>query len=89
MKFQTVSETLTVTGSPSLRGRGLKYHTYQENLLPSPVALFARAWIEMVHFFKNGKIFKVALFARAWIEMLDIDRLNELFKGRPLCEGVD
>ena len=43
----------------------------------------------MVHFFKNGKIFKVALFARAWIEMLDIDRLNELFKGRPLCEGVD
>ena len=53
------------------------------------VALFTRAWIEIVK--KIGKDFKtkVALFTRAWIEMLLLCYLLGGDYGRPLYEGVD
>ena len=33
------------------------------------VALFARAWIEILDIERLNELFKVALFARAWIEI--------------------
>ena len=36
---------------------------------PTLVALFARAWIEMLDIKRLNELFKVALFARAWIEI--------------------
>ena len=44
------------------------------------VALFTRAWIEILDWESSLIYDTVALFTRAWIEMLDIERLNELFK---------
>ena len=40
-----------------------------ESMCDDIVALFARAWIEIVFGYKDGKFVKVALFARAWIEI--------------------
>ena len=54
----------------------------------STVALFTRAWIEIALINRIAEVKVVALFTRAWIDILDIERLNELFKGRPLHEGV-
>ena len=76
--------------SPSLRGRGLKCVVVFYFLIGAPVALFARAWIEMrrdnMYYNQN---YNVALFARAWIEMsLEMDS-RFCGVGRPLCEGVD
>ena len=34
------------------------------------VALFTRAWIEMLDIERPNELFKVALFTRAWIEIL-------------------
>ena len=53
------------------------------------VALFARAWIEILGANTLGIPDTVALFARAWIEM-PYDKVYVAYLvGRPLCEGVD
>ena len=43
----------------------------------SGVALFARAWIEMLEGLIFHRIFTVALFARAWIEIDVLDDNGE------------
>ena len=55
--------------SPSLRGRGLKSILATEKGKSFKVALFARAWIEMVNVCPSNTVVSVALFARAWIEI--------------------
>ena len=53
------------------------------------VALFTRAWIEILCNLREQKQQHVALFTRAWIEMAM--EIAERFEGggRPLYEGVD
>ncbi len=34
------------------------------------VALYARAWVEIIHVRRSGRQKNVALYARAWVEML-------------------
>ena len=62
---------MTINGlwSPSLRGRGLKYHIDKLRFDLDAVALFARAWIEITPFDYVYTTVYVALFARAWIEI--------------------
>ena len=53
------------------------------------VALFTRAWIEIILYsIKYLKII-VALFTRAWIEIGEITSGINDFVCRPLHEGVD
>ena len=53
------------------------------------VALFTRAWIEMVSTIVALRTYSVALFTRAWIEMIyPVLSLKEK-NCRPLHEGVD
>ena len=53
------------------------------------VALFTRAWIEIIFLFHTYFARFVALFTRAWIEIESVYlRDNESF-CRPLYEGVD
>ena len=55
----------------------------------SDVALFTRAWIEIVSELFPSPAEWVALFTRAWIE-IKIDSVESLIdKSRPLYEGVD
>ena len=53
------------------------------------VALFTRAWIEII----NGTVIVgrtwVALFTRAWIEIYQVICFKQGGGGRPLHEGVD
>ena len=65
----TMQERLT-SGSPSLRGRGLKFRIPSSEIYIVTVALFARAWIEIMSLEKATDLTVVALFARAWIEIL-------------------
>ena len=53
------------------------------------VALFARAWIEMILILDLMRTKSVALFARAWIEMPIAGFSSCSLVSRPLCEGVD
>ena len=53
------------------------------------VALFTRAWIEMVKHHLTVYTCHVALFTRAWIEILIELFLTEFIRSRPLHEGVD
>ena len=53
------------------------------------VALFTRAWIEILYHFITLYMFLVALFTRAWIEIDMISLLCRVYAGRPLHEGVD
>ena len=55
----------------------------------SPVALFTRAWIEILIHEYTVLAETVALFTRAWIEMLQLFDCNGKVTGRPLHEGVD
>ena len=55
--------------SPSLRGRGLKSEMDFSTTGDNKVALFARAWIEMIFRSIYTHNYLVALFARAWIEI--------------------
>ena len=55
--------------SPSLRGRGLKYVLLCFGSVKSYVALFTRAWIEIVISIFTPHQYFVALFTRAWIEI--------------------
>ena len=55
--------------SPSSRGRGLKYLNDVECGYLIPVALFTRAWIEIINGVSSFIEKIVALFTRAWIEM--------------------
>ena len=55
--------------SPSLRGRGLKSPSMAMIDKSLPVALFARAWIEIKGVEPSENFAPVALFARAWIEI--------------------
>ena len=53
------------------------------------VALFTRAWIEIVCDASAVPLVEVALFTRAWIE-IDVDSVELDENGsRPLHEGVD
>ncbi len=53
------------------------------------VALFTRAWIEILKKEKETRTRSVALFTRAWIEMLIQTNEIQALRGRPLHEGVD
>ena len=55
--------------SPSLRGRGLKFIAVYEECTTQAVALFTRAWIEMLDIIDKDILDLVALFTRAWIEI--------------------
>ena len=58
-----------VYGSPSSRGRGLKFCEISIYLVNITVALFTRAWIEIVLHPTHKYAYAVALFTRAWIEI--------------------
>ena len=53
------------------------------------VALFTRAWIEMIGKVNIGFCSGVALFTRAWIEITLQGSAFICGLGRPLHEGVD
>ena len=55
--------------SPSSRGRGLKYCAVRHILNKKAVALFTRAWIEILSRSISREPKLVALFTRAWIEI--------------------
>ena len=57
--------------------------------MPSCVALFTRAWIEILMRRKLQVRSKVALFTRAWIEMEKSLMSSVISLRRPLHEGVD
>ena len=61
---------MCLMASPSLRGRGLKSRKIAGIFMTKTVALFARAWIEIVNILTSTVRIKVALFARAWIEIV-------------------
>ena len=47
----------TIIESPSSRGRGLKYRLLRHPQIQSQVALFTRAWIEILQFLdRYGKV---------------------------------
>ena len=58
--------------SPSSRGRGLKLTAYLHQPLKYHVALFTRAWIEIVKLSARYSRTLVALFTRAWIEIFNL-----------------
>ena len=51
-----------------------------------PVALFTRAWIEIIHYNHNQKNADVALFTRAWIE-IECDDLIDAAEASPSSRG--
>ena len=53
------------------------------------VALFTRAWIEMIQDEFTKQEQRVALFTRAWIEISVIVNTTSTDSSRPLYEGVD
>ena len=53
------------------------------------VALFTRAWIEMINILSAEVPPTVALFTRAWIEIRKLKDFTVIAVGRPLHEGVD
>ena len=53
------------------------------------VALFTRAWIEILTFMSTPLLPNVALFTRAWIEIVDSGNKVYTLCRRPLHEGVD
>ena len=53
------------------------------------VALFTRAWIEIVTMVSSPDPPMVALFTRAWIEISRTVSISKDKAGRPLYEGVD
>ena len=55
--------------SPSSRGRGLKWNTQVVIIYDNTVALFTRAWIEILYQSFLMCDYQVALFTRAWIEI--------------------
>ena len=80
---------MEIAESPSSRGRGLKLAEYRLKLLQIIVALFTRAWIEIINETVIVGRTWVALFTRAWIEMVAEFYKNKKFLSRPLHEGVD
>ena len=67
----------------------MKCFPYVFEVVPELVALFARAWIEIMVFTAYRLCKRVALFARAWIEIILANQGVGVGVGRPLCEGVD
>ena len=53
------------------------------------VALFTRAWIEIILYNTKYLKYYVALFTRAWIEISKLFDNIFIIQGRPLHEGVD
>ena len=53
------------------------------------VALFTRAWIEIIASLKAFVKYTVALFTRAWIEIGKSIIALPMLLSRPLHEGVD
>ena len=53
------------------------------------VALFTRAWIEILSAVLCNVHAEVALFTRAWIEIYASEYDAKTASGRPLHEGVD
>ena len=53
------------------------------------VALFTRAWIEIINPERSILDGRVALFTRAWIEIMIFVCSYSPDVGRPLHEGVD
>ena len=53
------------------------------------VALFTRAWIEIIRVAIAPDLLLVALFTRAWIEIQNYHTVFTKVRCRPLYEGVD
>ena len=75
--------------SPSLRGRGLKIADKGVHTYVIVVALFTRAWIEILKRIITLLASTVALFTRAWIEIQTEMEALDAVPCRPLYEGVD
>ena len=78
MKYSFLYLFHGVIKSPSSRGRGLKYKSWQKFFEQERVALFTRAWIEILPVLRLFLLLFVALFTRAWIEIL-IYALSAIF----------
>ena len=52
------------------------------------VALYARAWVEIVSLEMDDDKCYVALYARAWVEILSLRSASCSGTRRPLREGV-
>ncbi len=70
LKLLVCTLMVLFTVSPSSRGRGLKYNSTINIKRCNIVALFTRAWIEILPPLGGGLMPSVALFTRAWIEMI-------------------
>ena len=68
--------------SPSSRGRGLKSATAVNTTDAINVALFTRAWIEILRPLRRKERCIVALFTRAWIE---IKCGNDIYQQIPVA----
>ena len=70
LKYNSHFFCFVYTVSPSSRGRGLKCRKRTSLCQMVRVALFTRAWIEMLAVKWANIYAPVALFTRAWIEIL-------------------
>ena len=70
LKLVAITAPCAVSTSPSSRGRGLKWCDYCRLQFFQRVALFTRAWIEILDFGFESMLEDVALFTRAWIEIM-------------------
>ena len=89
LKSRLLSKRRKVGKSPSSRGRGLKSNLIYLHQLIMIVALFTRAWIEIVFWLFVLELSPVALFTRAWIEIDVSSNIVSSDFSRPLHEGVD
>ena len=67
----------------------MKWNTQVVIIYDNTVALFTRAWIEIVAKQYDDFFTMVALFTRAWIEIAKVESTNFAPSGRPFHEGVD
>ena len=89
LKLLVCTLMVLFTVSPSSRGRGLKYNSTINIKRCNIVALFTRAWIEIISQIFASLQQLVALFTRAWIEIASTNTGNRSASSRPLHDGVD
>lgn len=61
---------------------------FRDFLLTKIVALFTRAWIEIVVTLVKNNFLKVALFTRVWIEILNIQSFSLYILSKRLLSYV-
>ena len=67
----------------------MKFYLVSVYLPSKCVALFTRAWIEILTILNVLILITVALFTRAWIEIANATFTEAGALRRPLYEGVD